>query len=296
MPTLFTTNVISAVLQGVLAIGMIIWLVLQGDKLNIFPLSLGEYAGEDDCRTLAKPTITTVVILLIVFTVITCGTHVYYAANSKSKQSSYMRNVMGGTNPVRWGEYGVTATVMLVAIALLSGVKEVNTLILIIACCVSTMAIGAVVDEAVKDGNKKGAIIATIIGWILLIATWTVIFKDFARAANPEDPEAPKPPAFVWVLVFGMAAMYISFGGIQIFRQVVPMFKKSSDETLFGSMESSLPLKDFNMFNDVTPTEAYNIKTEKMYSSLSMVAKTLLVGTVFSGVVGQTQVVNEETE
>jgi hypothetical protein len=254
---LLVTNVICAVLQGILFMGLLTWLMTSDISGTEIRLVVGEYNGPDKCNTIAEPGLEVVVYLLLAFTFVTTCFHVFYSIGS----SSYVNMVNRGNNSARWFEYSITATVMIVAISLISGVQALDSLILIACASIGTMLLGDVAEKSCISGQKSSAIVSTVVGWFLLLGAYGIIFKNFAYAANPTDPNTPKPPAFVWAIVIVMFLLFSSFGGIQVIR------------TMTAPLSS---LRD----------PAYNVVTEIAYSFASMIAKTLLVLMVFSGVVG----------
>ena len=254
-------NIGSASLQFLLFIGLIIWLAIKDKTAPPFSLAIGEYDGERndvaECKTYGKPSFDVVVGLLLAFTGITCAFHTVYAF----EPNFYITAVKGGNNWLRWGEYSMTATLMLVAIAMISAVHELDALILIAVCSAGCMMLGQTAESAMKTNNKSAAISATVVGWILLFGAFGVILRNYHKAANPEDPTTPKPPAIVTIIVYTMLVLFSSFGVINVFRTILAKG---------------------------TPGEDYNRATEGIYSIASMVAKTLLVLLIYGGILGQT--------
>jgi hypothetical protein len=235
-------NAGSAALQAILCIAMIVLLLTDRvQEPENMPAGIASFRG--------------ITWSLVAFTATTAITHGYYALNT----DTYSRMVDGGNNMLRWAEYSVTATIMLVAVAMISGVTQIDSLILIGAASLATMLLGQVVEAS--PGNKGVQVVASLSGWSLLVAAFVVIFKNFVeavRAAQSSSPSSPGPPSFVYVIVIGMFLLYGSFGGVQLVRNVVR----------------------------TGTTAAYHRQTEAAYSVTSMVAKTLLVGSVLSGVIG----------
>jgi len=246
----------SCLLQLVLCILILVWVLRKDKEEPPFDFSVGEYDGiENDCNALSSPTLSTIAWILVGFTAITAVIHGIYALNLPF----YVRAVARGNNWVRWLEYSVTATLMIVAIALLSGVSELDALILIAVCSSGTMLLGDTTERALIAGSKSAAVSATITGWILLIGAFSVIIRCFFRSINREDPDTPEPPAIVQYIVFVMFGLFSCFGGIQLFRNVIP--------------------------NKISPAR-YNRNTEALYSIFSMIAKSALVLMVYGGLLG----------
>ena len=228
-------------IQLALCVLLIVWLFIRNDQSADIEFDIGEFGGEDACATLFSFDLNTIIYLLIAFTAVTALFHLLYATGAKGW---YGKALEAGNNWARWLEYSITATIMLVAIALISGVWELDSLILIAVASVGCMLCGQV-------SEKTKSPVSTIIGWLLLIGAFAVIFRNFNRAVNPEDPQQPKPPSWVWALVIIMALLYLSFGVIQL-----------------------------------TCCKQY-VNTERAYTIASMAAKTALVLIIFGGIIGQ---------
>lgn len=261
-----TLNIVVACIQGILAIAIIVLLVFPPEKASgsEFRVYSGEYLGPGNSRTLVTGSNTMLAVLLLGFTLITCAFHVWYATEAKV----YKRMVISGNNSFRWLEYSITATIMIVVLAMSSGVYELSTQILIGAAIASTMVCGDIVEKALRvSPNPIIVLSATFIGWFLLVVVFSLIFKSFVevttRAGHDTssgiDEDEPGVPWFVYVILFGLFAFYGSFGGLQVADIIrtrrTPRFSKYDAERL-----------------------------ERNYTITSVVSKTFLVIFLLSGV------------
>jgi hypothetical protein len=209
----------------------------------------GEYIGESKGRIIREIKPQSLIILLVAFTVITGTFHMMYRFNV----GNYTEKVLGGTNPLRWIEYSITATIMIFVIALSSGVYSLDSQVLIVASCFCCMLCGLVAES--MEGTFAMKLLVTSIGWGLLIASYGVIFRRFYSLDEDAD-ENKKPPGFVYAIVWGMFVMFSSFGVIHM----VHLFMK----------RNGIDSKRNGQF-------------EMAYTVNSMVSKTLLVGLLFGG-------------
>lgn len=159
--------------------------------------------------------------LLISFFFITGLFHLYYAVSQKH----YKDMILKGNNYVRWIEYSITSTMMLYIIALLSGVKDTNIYILIFSTNVAMIAQGQLVEEAVA--NKKEWWLPMLTGFILLMAEFLVIIRDFQRRikevdkylSNKQDQDTTrKIPKWLYYMIFVLFAFFASFGFISLYQ------------------------------------------------------------------------------
>lgn len=259
-------NIFSAAVQFVLCC-LMVFMLFRPSAGQPIPLISGEYLGGNEGRELAVYNEKLIFGLLLAFCVVTMAVHAFYAGGGKW----YTQRVIAGNNSVRWVEYAVTATIMLLVIAFSSGVIELDAQILIAVCSIGCMLCGDLVEKAliafrsaqgdVRMMFRSSAILATMIGWILLLGAYSVIFRNFTRVATNPDKDR-RPPWFVWVIVFLMFAMFSSFGGIQV-THMLRTFKTPSN------------------YNDI------NMKAEVAYSIDSNVSKSLLVLLLFGGILGR---------
>lgn len=66
----------------------------------------------------------------------------------------YLRNVRRGINPARWWEYSISASVMVVLIALLSGISEITALVAIFGANSAMILFGLAMEYSNLDREK----------------------------------------------------------------------------------------------------------------------------------------------
>lgn len=103
-------------------------------------------------------------------------------------------------NPFRWAEYSVSASLMRVMIAQLSGVTDIHLLFSIFCLSATTMLLGgcheSINAKARADGFKQNWF-AFLVSWIPHLASWAIILCYFFTSVSRADP-----PAFVWAIIF----------------------------------------------------------------------------------------------
>jgi hypothetical protein len=113
-------------------------------------------------------------------------------------------------NPFRWTEYALSASLMRVMIAQLSGVTDIHLLFTIFICTAVTMILGAchesVNAKARADGDRKQNWFPFLAAWIPHLASWAVIMCYFFRNVSKGDP-----PNFVWAIIFVLFILDGSF-------------------------------------------------------------------------------------
>lgn len=128
------------------------------------------------------------------------------------KYYNYKRNVKTGRNWLRFVEYSISASIMLVIIALLNGITDLHILVSIAVLTASCQVCGALA-EYIYEFNMRIKWILHFNGWLTFGCAYGIIFRAFF--ASVEDSEVP-PPDFVYVIVFLIFGLYASFGFVQL--------------------------------------------------------------------------------
>ncbi len=161
----------------------------------------------------------------------------------------YVRNLKRGANYGRWMEYSVTASLMIVVIAMLSGIYDLSTLILLFFLNAMMILFGWMME---KHNQTTGRTDWTsfLFGCLAGAVPWVVIFLYFASAAADKTNAVP---GFVYGI---MASLFIFFNCFAV--NMVLQYKKVG------------PWRDY-LFG------------EKAYIILSLAAKSALAWQVFAG-------------
>ncbi|MBN2652595.1 MAG: heliorhodopsin HeR [Spirochaetales bacterium] len=161
----------------------------------------------------------------------------------------YVRNLSKNTNPVRFYEYALSSSLMIVLIALLSSVWEIGTLILL-AGINAIMNLFGIIMEKMNDGSTKTRWIGFVYGCFAGILPWVIIVLYFLGSINSSPV---KPPSFIYGVIPSLFVFFNIFA-LNMFLQYKKVWKWK--EYLFG---------------------------ETIYIVLSLAAKTLLAWQIFVG-------------
>ena len=158
-----------------------------------------------------------------------------------------------GMNPLRWIEYAFSSTVMIVAIAYISFIRDVPALVAIAGCNVAMILFGwsmeaanegrrdhptgSTTSSAASPGSRRGSASS----------------RSCSRTAASRPPGGPGIPAFVYVIV---ATLFVSFNVFAI--------------------TMVLQYRRIGRWRDY-------LVGEKTYMVMSLVAKSALAWQVFSG-------------
>lgn len=162
----------------------------------------------------------------------------------------YEARLARGQNPVRWIEYAVSSSLMIVVIASLSGIREIGTLIAVFGANAGMILFGWSM-EAANEGRERPQWLHYVFGCLIGAVPWLVIGVALLSATTA--PGAAGIPAFV-------VAIYVS------------MF------VTFNVFALNMVLQ----YARVGPWRDYRYG-ERAYMLLSLVAKTLLAWQVWAG-------------
>ena len=183
--------------------------------------------------------------LIAIFFFLSATAHFIIATVYNKKYNSDLEK---GINKARWIEYSISASIMMVSIALLVGVSDIMSLVMIFALT-SVMNLMGLVMEIHNQTTKKTSWISYIIGCLAGAVPWVVIAFYFWMSA---DNGKAAPDFVYWIFV----SIFVFFNCFAF--NMVLQYKK------IGKWKNYL----------------YG---ELAYIVLSLIAKSLLAWQVFAG-------------
>lgn len=115
-----------------------------------------------------------------------------------------------GRNPLRFIEYAFSASIMLICIGLLCGIREWSELAAIIILNVATQVLGLACEYIVKGWRRN---IAHGLAWTCTVAAYSIIIAYYAKAVVANDVAIP---SFVYVILILQMILFMSFGVVQL--------------------------------------------------------------------------------
>jgi hypothetical protein len=161
----------------------------------------------------------------------------------------YVTNLEKGMNPIRFTEYALSSSLMIVLIGMLVGIWDLGTMIALFGVNAAMNLFGILMELHNQKAGKTQWTSFTF-GCIAGIVPWIVILMAFLGAINSGDA---KPPAFVYAIIPTIFVFFNVFA-LNMWLQ----YKKVGrwKDYLFG---------------------------ERFYIVLSLAAKTVLAWMIFSG-------------
>lgn len=121
-------------------------------------------------------------------------------------RARYERDLGRGINVFRWLEYSISATIMVVLIAMLTGVSNVATLVALAGANVAMILFGWLM-ERVNDRARPVDWLPFWFGCIAGVVPWVVITLSIVAS----EVEAGGPPGFVYVIFATLLILFFSF-------------------------------------------------------------------------------------
>jgi hypothetical protein len=237
-------NLIMAAFHGIQGV-----IILGFSRAFDIPIT-GSFLTFDQTTQTLEPATTvlfdlSIPLLVALFFFLSAVAHLFIATLYNKK---YNQDLGRGVNKIRWIEYSISASIMMVAIAVLVGVYDLTSLVMIFVL-IALMNLLGLVMEIHNQTTKKTNWLSYWLGCLAGIVPWFVIGFYFWLSAE----QGSAPPDFVyWIFV----SIFIFFNLFAI--NMVLQYKKIG------------PWKDY-------------LYGERVYIILSLVAKTLLAWQVFAG-------------
>jgi hypothetical protein len=125
----------------------------------------------------------------------------------------YSNQVVAGRNPLRFIEYSISASIMLMVIAMINGIIDVHLLACIAVLTASCQLCGLVVEYLDDKNQLELKWINHLNGWITFCTAYWCIARAYFGSVEYSDA---KPPDFVVAIVAALFALYASFGLVQL--------------------------------------------------------------------------------
>lgn len=183
-----------------------------------------------------------------IFLLLSAVAHFYLATVGYER---YVANLEQGKNPVRFYEYALSSSLMIVLIGMLAGVWDLGATILMFGLN-AMMNLFGLLMESLNPGREKPSKLdwsPFIFGSIAGIIPWVVVFIHFFASVSGDA----KPPAFVYAVI---PTLFVFFNTFAVnmwlqYRRIGPW-----RDYLFG---------------------------ERMFIILSLVSKSVLAWIIFAG-------------
>lgn len=125
----------------------------------------------------------------------------------------YTKGLKNHINAFRWVEYSLSSSVMIILIAMITGISNYAALLAIFGTNLSMILFGWLQEKFAKPGD--GQWLPYIFGCIAGIIPWIIVAVQLIAPANPSDAS---PPGFVYGIVFSIFVLFNSFAIVQLLQ------------------------------------------------------------------------------
>lgn len=157
----------------------------------------------------------------------------------------YEEDLRRGINRIRWAEYSVSATIMIVLIAFYNGITDIAAVVAIIGANVAMIFFGWVQEAMNPPGRERTTMLPFWFGTVAGMAPWVAILINLLGAETV--------PGFVLGIFVSLFVFFMSFG-----------------------------LNQWLQYQEIGPWRSYAYG-EKVYLVLSLAAKSALGWQIFGG-------------
>ena len=165
-------------------------------------------------------------------------------------RARYERGLAAGVNPFRWLEYSLSASLMVVLIAMLTGIADYVVLFTLFAANAAMIFLGWLMELLNPPARARTRWLPFVLGCIVGVVAWIAIAVQIGVSADRGHP----PPTFVYAIFVSLFVLFNSF-----------------------AVNQALQYKRVGRWRDYR----YG---ERWYLWLSLVAKSLLAWQVFANV------------
>ena len=150
-------------------------------------------------------------IISLIF-LITGWFHLFYYTDGFNS-GAYTRETDNGYNRFRWLEYAITSTMMIYVLAIVNGIKEFDTVVLLCTLNIALMSIGYFLEQS---RNKQSKVAALFIGFYILTTMFGILLKTFYDRLDEVEKQGRKIPDWLRGVLVPMFIWYLSFGVVAI--------------------------------------------------------------------------------
>lgn len=209
------------------------------------------YLRFDPATTSLEPAIATVAEaslagLIVAFFLVSSMAHLFIATVYRRR---YERDLLRGLNVARWVEYAISASVMIVAIAMLVGIYDIGALLMLFSL-VALMNLLGLVMEVHNQTTPRTDWLSFWIGTLAGIVPWAAIAISFWASSTYGGGQIPAFVYWIYVSIF----LFFSCFAVNMWLQ----------------------------YRRIGPWASY-LYGERAYIVLSLVAKSALAWQVFAG-------------
>jgi len=214
---LTTLNGYAAALHALSSVGVTSAFYANGQEANfdtnLYTYKISALSNDDKTATLEYYrylTVTTSAIesMIAAIFLITSFFHTFYATDGFGT-GVYLKEIKKGYNRFRWLEYAITSTIMIFVLAVISGVRDFDTVYELCVLNAVLMSLGFFLEQT---DNKQVQIAALSIGFLLVAAIFFTLLRNFYYRVDEVEKLGRKLPGWLDYVLLPMLFWWLSFG------------------------------------------------------------------------------------
>lgn len=155
-------------------------------------------------------------------------------------------------NWLKWTEYSLSAGIMVIMIAILSGVNEMRSLASLAILNVVLQFMGLMIEKRKAEKAGRGELVAWLaLAWGVFMSMWTEILISFHTILSEGDP-----PDVVYSIVWSMFSLFSSFGIVQTLYVFDVMSFESYEASFIGLSLTAKSLLSWLVYGGVIAADA----------------------------------------
>jgi len=123
----------------------------------------------------------------------------------------YEKNIQSGKNPLRWVEYALSSTVMILILMLLSGLTALSALIGVAFANISMILFGWIMEIMNPPERSRTEWTAFVFGCIAGIGPWIALYGTLFLNLEQLGVSYTEIPSFVWAILLVQFLFFNSF-------------------------------------------------------------------------------------
>lgn len=214
---LTTLNYYAALLHSLSAVGVTAAFYARGEEANfdtgLYSYKIASITDDDknvglEYYEVTRVSTRTLESLIAAIFLITSFFHTFYATDGFDT-GIYLREIKRGYNRFRWLEYGITSTMMIFVLSIISGIKDLDTIYELCVLNGLLMSLGYFLEQGV---NKEVKIVALVLGFLIVVAIYVTLFRNFYNRLKEVDELDRDLPDWLNFVLFPMFFWWLSFG------------------------------------------------------------------------------------
>ena len=261
--------------QAIIVCGLTIWLDTQqpkGLRKGVFPLYKPVHIwkiGLNDSNSPIAPNIRVDLVMEQAGSLdVRWAIVAFFAMSAAFPAAVLWLNV---SSSYRFLEYSISASTMLMAIAVEAGVDDIYTLQCMFVLTFATMILGLIAEFAPQPLSWT----AHATAWITFLSAYSPILDAFMQSNNRSSASAP---GFVNVVVFFEFILFACFGITQAYELFIQKDEASTQAEHQELLDYNTPMPEEAVTNDKQWIDL-------AYVSLSLTAKTILAWLILAPIV-----------